>query len=247
MESRSTRIENLTYEEIGSISLSPTRLFRQVFGWMFLGLLLTAVSSSFFAFNPQALNYLISIHTDGRANLNALGWMVTLAPLGFVLLMNFAFRSLSFVQLTAIFIMYALINGISLGFIFYAYEIASVFKAFISAAALYGIMAITGYTTKADLTNFGRLLLFALIGIIIASLINFFMKSSTMDYVISILGVIIFTGLTAYDVQKIKALSYQSDGSVMYRKLGILGALNLYLDFINLFLYLLRLFGNRRD
>ncbi|GAB4208041.1 MAG: hypothetical protein Fur0023_19290 [Bacteroidia bacterium] len=247
MENRSTRIENLNYQEIASTTLSTNVLFRQVFAWMFGGLLLTTVSSLYFGLNPEAMRYLVTVGETG-ARLNILGWIVMLAPLGFVLTMSFAFKRLSFVQLAAIFILYALVNGISLGFIFYAYEIGSIFKAFMSAAALFGVMAIAGYTTKTDLTSLGKILFFGLIGIIIASLINFFMKSDTMDYVISIFGVIIFTGLTAYDVQKIKALSYESDGSVVYRKLGIMGALNLYLDFINLFLFLLRLLGGgKRD
>ncbi|GAB4447196.1 MAG: Bax inhibitor-1/YccA family protein [Bacteroidia bacterium] len=246
MENRSTKIENLNYEEVSSGILSTNVLFRQVFAWMFGGLLLTSITSLYFGFNPEAMRYLISLDETG-ARLNILGWIVMLAPLGFVFTMSLAFRRLSYIQLASIFILYALVNGISLGFIFYVYDIGSIFKAFISAAALFGVMAIAGYTTKTDLTSLGRILFFGLIGIIIASLINFFMKSDTMDYIISVLGVIIFTGLTAYDVQKIKALSYESDGSVMYRKLGIMGALNLYLDFINLFLYLLRIFGSKRD
>lgn len=246
MENRSTKIENLNYQEVSSGVLSTNVLFRQVFAWMFGGLILTSISSLYFGLNPDALRYLISVSETG-AKLNVLGWIVMLAPLGFVLVMSFAFKKLSYIQLASIFILYALVNGISLGFIFYVYDIGSIFKAFVSASALFGIMAVAGYTTKTDLTSFGRIMFFGLIGIIVASLINFFLKSSTMDYVISIFGVIIFTGLTAYDVQKIKALSYESDGSVVYRKLGIMGALNLYLDFINLFLYLLRLFGGKRD
>ncbi len=246
MENRSTKIENLNYEEVSSHSLSTNALFRQVFGWMFVGLLLTAIASLFFGMNPEAMRYLISV-SDTGAKLNVLGWIVMFAPLGFVLIMSFAFNRLSFVQIASIFVLYALVNGISLGFIFYVYEIGSIFKAFVSASVLFGVMAIAGYMTKTDLTKFGRILFFGLIGIMIASLINFFMKSGTMDYIISILGVAIFTGLTAYDVQKIKALSNGYDGSVMYRKLGIMGALNLYLDFINLFLFLLRLFGSRKN
>jgi FtsH-binding integral membrane protein len=246
MENRSTKIENLNYEEVSSSVISTNALFRQVFAWMFGGLLLTTISSLFFGFNPDAMSYLITVSETG-ARLNVLGWIVMLAPLGFVLTMSFAFNRLSFTQLAAIFVLYALINGISLGFIFYVYDIGSIFKAFLSASALFGVMAVAGYTTKTDLTSLGRILFFGLIGIIIASLINFFTKSSTMDYIISIFGVIIFTGLTAYDVQKIKALSHQYDGSTAFKKIGIMGALNLYLDFINLFLYLLRLFGNRRD
>ncbi|MCX7729220.1 MAG: Bax inhibitor-1/YccA family protein [Bacteroidia bacterium] len=246
MENRSTKIENLNFQEVESRVLSTNILFRQVFSWMFVGLLLTTISSLYFGLNPEVMRYLFSVNESG-AKLNFLGWIVMLAPLGFVFTMSLAFKRLSFVQLASIFILYALVNGISLGFIFYVYEIGSIFKAFLSAAALFAVMSIAGYTTKTDLTSLGKILFFGLIGIIIASIINFFMKSSAMDYIISIFGVIIFTGLTAYDVQKIKLLSYESDGSVMYRKLGIMGALNLYLDFINLFLYLLRLFGNKRD
>lgn len=246
MENRSTKIENLNYQEVESSTLSTNVLFRQVFAWMFGGLLLTSISSLYFGLNPEAMRYLLTVSETG-AKLNVLGWIVMLAPIAFVFTMSLAFNRLSFIQLASIFILYALVNGISLGFIFYVYDIGSIFKAFASAAALFGIMAVAGYTTKTDLTSLGRILFFGLIGIIVASLINFFTKSSAMDYIISIFGVIIFTGLTAYDVQKIKALSYESDGSVVYRKLGIMGALNLYLDFINLFLYLLRLFGNRKN
>ncbi|GIV27907.1 MAG: membrane protein [Bacteroidia bacterium] len=243
---RSTNIDQLNYEEIQSSVLSTTKLFRQVFAWMFGGLLLTTISSLFFAFNPEAISYLFSVNENG-AKLNILGWLVMLAPIGFVLIMSWAFNRLNYFQLASIFILYALVNGISLSFIFYAYEIGSIFKAFLSASTLFGVMAIAGYTTKTDLTSFGRILIFGLIGIILASVINFFMKSDTMDYVLSIITVIVFTGLTAYDVQKIKMLSYQNDGSVIYKKLGIIGALTLYLDFINLFLALLRLFGNRKN
>jgi FtsH-binding integral membrane protein len=111
--------------------------------------------------------------------------------------------------------------------------------------ALFAVMAIAGYTTKTDLTKMGSLLFIGLIGIVIASLINMFMHSDTMSYICSILGVIIFTGLTAYDVQKIKNMASEDDGSTTFRKLSVMGALTLYLDFINIFLYLLRLFGKR--
>jgi FtsH-binding integral membrane protein len=118
---------------------------------------------------------------------------------------------------------------------------------FLSTAALFALMAIVGYTTKTDLTKLGSILMIGVIGIVIASLINFFMKSESMDYLISILGVIIFTGLTAYDVQKIKNLGDGVGDNTINRKFGIMGALTLYLDFINLFLFLLRLFGGRKD
>ncbi|MGZ4038690.1 MAG: Bax inhibitor-1/YccA family protein, partial [Bacteroidia bacterium] len=147
--------------------------------------------------------------------------------------------------LIGLFLAYAAINGISLSFIFLVYNLGSILNVFLSSVALFAVMAIAGYTTKTDLTKLGSLLMIGLIGIVIASLINMFTHSDTMSYICSILGVIIFTGLTAYDVQKIKELSNQDDGSSSFKKMSIMGALTLYLDFINIFLYLLRLFGKR--
>ena len=147
--------------------------------------------------------------------------------------------------LRAIFFGFAALMGISLSSIFLAYRLDSIGVVFASTCALFGVMAVAGYTTKADLTKMGSLLMIALIGIVIASLINLSMRSDTMGYIISIISVIVFTGLTAYDVQKIKALAQANDGSSDFKKLGVMGALTLYLDFINLFLSLLRLFGKR--
>ncbi len=135
----------------------------------------------------------------------------------------------------------------SLSFIFLIYTLGSIYLTFAIAAGMFGIMAVAGYTTKTDLTKFGSLMIMGLIGIIIASVVNYFMKSGTMDYIISFLGVLIFTGLTAYDVQKLKRIGSGSMyGDENYKKLMIMGALTLYLDFINLFLFLLRFFGNRK-
>jgi len=150
--------------------------------------------------------------------------------------------------MTLLFIAFSLLMGMSLSFILLAYTAASVFKTFIVTAGMFGIMAVAGYTTKTDLTKFGSLLMMGLIGLILAMLVNFFMHSSSLEYIISILGVLIFTGLTAYDVQRLKRIgagagAYSDDNT---KKLSILGALTLYLDFINLFLFLLRFLGNRR-
>ena len=143
------------------------------------------------------------------------------------------------------YVIYSILMGISLSFIFMTYTTASIFKTFIISAGMFGTMAVVGYTTKTDLTKFGSFLFMALIGIIIATLVNFFMHSARLDYIISILGVLIFTGLTAFDVQKIKQIgdSGINDGDIM-AKITIQAALTLYLDFLNLFLYLLRFFGN---
>jgi len=148
-----------------------------------------------------------------------------------------------------LFIAFSVLMGMSLSFILLVYTSASVYKTFAIASGMFGVMAVLGYTTKTDLTKFGSIMIMGLIGIMIAMLVNVFMQSSTMEYVISILGVLIFTGLTAYDVQKLKRIGagigvQMADPNA--RKLSILGALTLYLDFINLFLFLLRFMGDRK-
>lgn len=149
--------------------------------------------------------------------------------------------------LTVLFVVYSFLMGMSLSFIFLVYTGSSIFVTFAVTAGTFGVMAIAGYTTKVDLSKFGSIMFMGLIGIIIASLVNMFMKSQMMDYIISIAGVLIFTGLTAWDVQKLKRIGSQvENGTESARKLVIMGALTLYLDFLNLFLFLLRLLGNRR-
>jgi len=219
-------------------------LLSSAFGWMFLALGISAAFSVLFGFNESLIAYLYNVSEDGRASLSILGWAVMLAPLGFVLAMSFGWQKFSFPVLLSLFIAYSAINGISLSFIFMAYKIGTIYKVFASTAVLFGVMALLGATTKTDLTKMGSFLMMALFGMIIASLINYFTKSPMMDYIISIVGVIVFTGLTAYDVQKIKNMDAEFSGEGR-AKIGLMGALSLYLDFINLFLMLLRLFGRR--
>ena len=219
-------------------------LLSSAFGWMFLALGISAAFSVLFGFNELLIAYLYNVSEDGRASLSILGWAVMLAPLGFVLAMSFGWQKFSFPVLLGLFIAYSAINGISLSFIFMAYKIGTIYKVFASTAVLFGVMALLGATTKTDLTKMGSFLMMALFGMIIASLINYFTKSPMMDYIISIVGVIVFTGLTAYDVQKIKNMDAEFSGEGR-AKIGLMGALSLYLDFINLFLMLLRLFGRR--
>jgi FtsH-binding integral membrane protein len=219
-------------------------LLSSAFGWMFLALGISAAFSVLFGFNESLIAYLYNVNEEGRASLSILGWAVMLAPLGFVLAMSFSWQKFSFPVLLGLFIAYSAINGISLSFIFMAYKLGTIYKVFASTAVLFGVMALLGATTKTDLTKMGSFLMMALIGMIIASLINYFTKSPMMDYIISIVGVIVFTGLTAYDVQKIKNMDAEFSGEGR-AKIGLMGALSLYLDFINLFLMLLRLFGRR--
>jgi len=213
-----------------------------VFSWMSLGLAVTALMAYYFAATPSLMSSLIT----PEGSMSMLGWIVMLAPLGFVLMMSFRFQKLSSATLQLLFVLFSVIMGISLSFIFLAYTSASIFKTFIVTAGMFGTMAVVGYTTKADLSKLGSILMMGLIGIIIASVVNIFAKSATFDYIISFIGVFIFTGLTAYDMQKIKRIGEGEYSMENTAKLKIMGALSLYLDFINLFLFLLRFLGNRR-
>jgi FtsH-binding integral membrane protein len=240
-------LRNTNFNNFESATIVNERsLFASVFTWMFLALGITTICSLLFAYNPDLGNLLYNFDETGIARgISIIGWVCMLAPLGLVLIMNFAFNRLSFAALMGIFFGYAALNGIAFSAIFHIYRLDSIGVVFASTCALFGIMAVAGYTTKADLTKMGSLLMIGLIGIVIASLINMFMKSDAMGYIISIISVIVFTGLTAYDVQKIKELAQENNGSADFKKMGVMGALRLYLDFINLFLSLLRLFGRR--
>jgi FtsH-binding integral membrane protein len=172
-------------------------------------------------------------------------WVVALAPLGFVLVLSFGINKLSVPAAQATFWAFAAIMGLSLSSIFMVYTDASIAKVFFITAATFGTMSLYGYTTKRDLTGMGNFLMMGLIGLIIASIVNIFMRSSMLEFAISAIGVLVFVGLTAYDTQKIKESYDSSYGSDVLAKGAIMGALSLYLDFINLFMMLLRLFGNR--
>ncbi|REJ81614.1 MAG: BAX inhibitor (BI)-1/YccA family protein [Bacteroidetes bacterium] len=225
---------------------STTRTFlSNVFSWMGIALGISAVTAYVFGNNASYMSYLINMESGG---MSALGYIVMFAPLGMVLLMGMGFNKLSMSALTGVFLLYSVVMGVSLSFIFLAYTQSAIFQVFFISAAMFGGMALVGYTTKTDLTKLGSLLMMALFGIIIAAIVNMFMKSSGLSYAISFISVIVFTGLTAYDVQKLKNMSATVEpGTEATAKLSIMGALTLYLDFINLFLALLRLFGGRRD
>jgi len=232
----------------GSRSIAKN-FMANVFTWMFVALGISALIAYLTTTNLELIVPVAFDLTTGKPNI--LGWILMLAPLGFVFAMSLGFNRMSTPVLTLLFILFAAIMGISLGFTVSFYTLSSVFGCFISAAGMFGVMAFMGYTTDKDLTTFGRILSMALIGILIAMLVNIFMKSSTMEFVISIIGVLVFTGLTAYDVQKLKrigeGIEYEGVPTTQTRKLALMGALNLYLDFINIFLFLLRLFGGRRE
>jgi uncharacterized protein len=247
LQNRSTPITNYTITQTAE-QTGVKKFMANVFSYMFIALSVSALFAYLFANNPQLRDYL---ENSTQTGLNALGYIVMFAPLGFVLLMSFGYARLSASVLLLLFILYSAITGISFSFILLTYTPGSVLGCFLSASAMFGVMAVMGYTTNKDLTSFGRIMMMGLIGIIIASLINLFLHNSTMDYIISFIGVMVFTGLTAYDVQKLKhigqGIEYEGAPAVEVKKRSIMGALTLYLDFINLFLFILRLFGNRRN
>ncbi len=230
-----------SYDKSEAKVLSRT-FMSSVFAWMFAALAITAVTAYLTATSETLLRMLLN-----ENGLTTFGWVVMLAPVGLVLLMSLGYKKLPSPTLTFLLVLYSVLMGMSLSFIlFLVYPQAVIFKTFAVTAGTFGAMAVVGYTTKTDLTKFGSILYMALIGLILAMLVNFFMKSARMDYIISIIGVLLFTGLTAYDVQKLKRIgTVVEQGTEGFRKMAIMGALSLYLDFINLFLFLLRIFGRK--
>jgi FtsH-binding integral membrane protein len=210
---------------------------QRVYGYMAGGLVLTGIV----AYAAAASGFYQAIAGTG------LIWIVMLAPLGFVLALSFGIQRMSAGTAMLLFWLYAAVMGLSLGGIFLVYTGTSIARVFFITAATYGAMSLYGYTTKTDLSGFGSFLLMGLIGIIMASLVNLFIGSNTLQFVISIIGVIVFVGLTAYDTQRIKEMYLESDTVEIADKKAVLGALALYLDFINLFMLLLQLFGQRRE
>lgn len=222
----------------------------KVYNYMTGALVLTGAVAWAVAHTPALLNlFYRSVMTTGGVALQPtiLGWVVMLAPLAMVFFLSFRIMQMSLAAAQATFWAYAGLVGASLASILIVYTGASVALTFFVTAATFGTMSLWGYTTKRDLTGFGNFLMMGLIGILIAMVANIFFKSAAIEFVVSILGVLIFTGLTAWDTQKIKNTYYQvaNDGT-MAGKMAVMGALSLYLDFLNIFLFLLRFLGDRR-
>ena len=224
-----------------SRSISFPAVMKNVYLWMTFALAMTGLTAAAVATQPQLIQTIF-------AN-RILFWGLMIGELGLVFYLSARIMRMSFAVAGLAFAAYAILNGLTLSFIFMAYTMESIATTFFVTAGTFGAMSIVGYTIKRDLGTLGRILIMALIGVIIASVVNMFVHSSALQFVVSILGVLIFTGLTAYDTQKIKWMVTQNNGlgeeTVM--KLALLGSLTLYLDFINLFLYLLRFLGNSRD
>ncbi len=212
----------------------------QVYGWMTCGLLLTAFVSWFAARTPAVLNLVFS------NQITFFGLII--AQLALVFVISGMVSRLSGAMATGLFMLYSALTGLTLASIFIVYTSSSIAGTFVVAGGMFGAMTVYGYTTKRDLSSFGNLLFMALIGIVLASLVNIWLKSTALMWAVTYIGVVVFVGLTAYDTQKLKSMGSQLsiDDKDGFRKYSIVGALTLYLDFINLFLMLLRIFGNRR-
>lgn len=212
----------------------------RVYNYMSAGLVITGLVAFFFnqwvVSSPEMIQLIYG---------SPLQWVIALSPLAFVMVLSFGINKMSFSAAQLTFWGFATVMGLSLSSIFMVYTGASIARVFFITAATFGAMSLYGYTTKRDLSGMGSFLMMGLIGLIIASVVNIFLASSMLEFAISAIGVLIFVGLTAYDTQKIKEMYLESDGSEVMGKKALMGALSLYLDFINLFLMLLRLFGNR--
>ncbi|MFA5041212.1 MAG: Bax inhibitor-1/YccA family protein [Bdellovibrionales bacterium] len=210
---------------------------QRVFGYMASGLALTGVLAWIAASDAVAP---IIFGTPLR-------WLFILAPLGFVMAMNFSMASISSSGMKTLFFLFCATMGLSMGSIFLFFSTESIARAFFITAATFGAMSLWGYTTKANLAGFGAFLLMGLFGLVLASLVNLFVASSMLQWTVSVAGVFIFTGLTAWDVQRIKQTYAESYGEEVNDKLAVFNALSLYLNFINAFQYILALTGGRRD
>ncbi len=219
----------------------------QVYNYMVSALLLTGVVAYFASQSEAFLSLMMNVKADGTVGMSPIAWVVMLAPLGVVFYLSARMNNMSINAARGWFWGFAFLMGLSLYYVFVLFTGASVTRVFFITAGTFGAMSLWGYTTKKDITGWGSYLFMAVIGIIIASVVNIFMQSSAMHFAISVIGVLVFTALIAYDTQKLKANYYQyGNNPDAIAKSSIMGALSLYLDFINLFVMLLRLFGERR-
>ena len=228
-------------EQTADFPATFAKLMRNVFSWMTLALIMTALTAMYVAESPNIL-YAI-------ASNKLLMWGMFGAEIGLVLYMSARIQKMSFLTAGLVFAAYAILNGVTMSFIFLAYTMQSIAQTFFITAGTFGTMAVAGYVTKKNLSTMGRILTMLLIGLVIATIVNIFMASSGLAMILNYVGVLVFVGLTAYDTQKIKNMLQEASQygySEETGKLALLGSLTLYLDFVNLFLYLLRFFGNRK-
>ena len=234
--------DELDYQSVttreAEVSAAFPALMRKVYVWMTFALAITGITAYLVATNETLLTLIYSYQ--------AVMWVLIIAELAIVIGVTAAINKLSLPVATLLFVVYSVLNGALFSSIFLVYTMASIAKVFFITAGTFGAMSLYGYTTKSDLTSWGKILIMGVLGLIIATVVNIFLKSSGLEMIISYAGVLIFVGLTAYDTQKIKQMCLQApDAGETMQKYALLGALSLYLDFINLFIYLLRIFGRR--
>ena len=219
--------------------LIQRKFLTKVYGWMSLALLLSGITAFIVATSPFLINLVFG---------NKIGFpLLAIGEIVLVWWLSASIRKISTMTASIAFLAYSVINGATLASIFYVFSLNSIVVVFLVSALMFIGMSLYGVFSKSDIMSFGRYFSMAIIGLIVASVINIFLKSSGFNWVISIVTVVIFTGLTAYDTRKMILVSQQADGSDMFQKASIIGALELYLDFINIFLALLRIFGKSRD
>ena len=233
-------LENKNYNNPISANSVLSTYFSKVYGWMAFALLLSGLAAWLTGHNSYFMQMF-------DAENKTIPFVLFGIEIALVFGISAGINKLSASMCTLLFVLYSVVNGLTMGVIFLVYTETSILSTFLVTAITFGVMSIYGYTTKSDLTSWGKILLFALIGLIVATLVNFFLKSPMMTYVISGIGVLVFVGLTAYDTQKLKDLAYTATDEESMTKLAVFGALDLYLDFVNLFRYLLSFLGNRRD
>lgn len=238
------RANNVTYRANTSYDDGLRRYFLKIYQMMSVGLALTAASAFAVISVPALANMMFNITPNGYlVGLTGIGWLISFAPLGISLYFAFGYSRISTENAQMLFWVYAVLIGMSLSSLGFLYTGASITKTFLICSSMFGGMSLYGYTTQKDLTSMGSFLYMGLLGLIIAFLANMFFQSPAMEFALSVIGVIIFTGLIAYDTQKLKDIYYQGADS----KMGIMAAFTLYLDFINLFIYLLRFLGVRKS
>ena len=244
MESNYQKSYQTSYQKLSSdkpmeLSEAFPVLMRKVYTWMALALAITGMTAYYVATNETLITTILTN--------SVLFYGLLIAEVGLVLVVSAAIDRLSLLTATLLFILYSVINGATMSIIFLAYTASSIATVFFITAGTFGAMALIGYTTKTDLSSMGKILFMALIGLIIATVVNLFLRNDALMMILSYIGVIIFIGLTAWDSQKIKLMLMQApDAGETAQKMALLGALTLYLDFVNLFIYLLRIFGRRR-
>ncbi|MBN8828553.1 MAG: Bax inhibitor-1/YccA family protein [Sphingobacteriia bacterium] len=238
--------QSYSYAKTGQIDYHEglRKYMLRVYNYMGLALAITGLIAMFASSSPAFMQMMY----NPMGGMTGLGWLIALAPIGFVMFLSFGLEKMQLQTAQMVFWGYAAVMGLSLSSLFLAYTGESIARVFFITASVFGGMSIYGYTTKKDLTKFGSFLMMGLFGVIIASLVNLFLKSSGLVFVTSLLGTFIFIGLVAYDTQRIKQLYFVLSGNPEGEaKSAILGALTLYLDFINIFIHLLQFLGQRRN